>query len=99
VFGEGDAFDGVALLGIDGLIGGGPREHPVGDEGRDGGAVLDADDGEGFGVEGVLAGILGGAGFAFGGLRPGGFAGVGVVGGDAVGGGCHRSSCSMRVGD
>ena len=31
----------------------------------DGGAVLDADDGEGVGVEGVLAGVLGGAGFAF----------------------------------
>jgi hypothetical protein len=77
VFGEGDAFDGVALLGIDGLIGGGPREHPVGDEGRDGGAVLDADDGEGVGVERVLADVLGRAGFAFGGFRSGGFAGVG----------------------
>jgi hypothetical protein len=29
------------------------------------GAVLDADDGEGVGVEGVLAGVLGGAGLAF----------------------------------
>jgi hypothetical protein len=77
VFGEGDAFDGIAFLGIDGLIGSGPRGHPVGDEGRDGGAVLDADDGEGVGVEGVLAGVLGGAGFAFGGSGSGGFTGVG----------------------
>ena len=63
VLGEGDAFDGGAFLGVDGLVGG----DGVGDEAGDSGAVLDADDGEGVGVEGELAGILGGAGFAFGG--------------------------------
>jgi hypothetical protein len=54
VFGEGGTFDGGAFLGIDGLVGGGPRGHPVGDEAGDGGGVR---------VEGVLADILGGAGF------------------------------------
>jgi len=45
--GDGDAFDGEALLGVDGLVGG------------DEGAVLNADDGEG---EGAVAGVFGGAG-------------------------------------
>ena len=45
-------------------------------------------DGEGVRVEGVLAGILGGADFAFG----GGTAGVGAVGGE-----WHWSSSSMTV--
>ena len=94
VFGEGDAFDGVAFLGIDGLV----SRDGIGDEGGDGGAVLNADDGEGVGVEVVLAGVLGGAGFAFFGLRSSGFAGVGLVGGDAAGRGRHRSRSSTRVG-
>ncbi len=37
---SGDAFDGVALLGIDGLIGG----DGAGDEGGDLGSILDADE-------------------------------------------------------
>ena len=94
VLGEGDAFDGVAFLGIDGLVGG----DGVGYAGGDLGAVLDADDGEGVGVEGAPAGVLGGAGFALGGAGSGGFAGVGAVGGDAVGGGCHRFGSSMAGG-
>jgi hypothetical protein len=73
MLGEGDAFYGGAFLRIDGLV----SSDGVVDEGGDGGGVLDADDGERVGVEGVLAGI-------------------GVVRGDAIGGGCHRSSCSMR---
>jgi hypothetical protein len=36
------------------------------------GANLDADNGEGVGVEGVLAGVAVGAGFSFGGFRAGG---------------------------
>ena len=80
-----------SFLGIDGLIGG----DGAGDEGGDLSSILDADDGERVGVERGLPGILGGAGFAFGGARTGGFAGIGLVGGDAIGGGCHRSSCSM----
>ena len=100
MLGEGDAFDGGAFLGVDGLAGG----DGVGDTGIDLGAVLDADDGEGVGVEGVLAGVLGGAGFAFGGaarhsrVGSGGSWALAAVSGAAVGGGCHRSRSSMAVG-
>jgi len=94
VLGEGDALDGEAFLGVDGLVGG----DGVGGEGGDSGSILHADDGEGVGIEAVLAGVLGGAGLAFGGLRPGGTAGVGAVGGDSLGGVCHRSRSSMAVG-
>jgi hypothetical protein len=48
------------------------------------GAILDADDGEGVGVEGVLAGVLGGVGFAFGSFGFGGPSGVVVVGEVAI---------------
>jgi hypothetical protein len=87
VLGEGDALDGEAFLGVNGLVGG----DGVGDEGGNLGGVLDADDGEGVGIEGGLAGVLGGAGFAFGGLGPGGTAGIGTVGGDALGGSRHTA--------
>ena len=87
VLGEGDAFDGEAFLGVDRLVG----RDGVGDEGGDVGGVLNADDGEGFGIEGVLAGVLGGAGFAFGGLGPGGTAGIGAVGSDAFEGSRHTA--------
>ena len=80
------------FLGVDGLVGG----DGAGDEGGDLAAVLDADDDEGIGVEGVLAGVLGGAGFAFGGLGSGGMLGVGAVSGDAVGGGCHGAVLAWR---
>jgi hypothetical protein len=49
-----------ALLGVDGLVGG----AGLGDEDGDAGAVLNADDGGGVGVEWALEGILGGAGLA-----------------------------------
>jgi hypothetical protein len=87
VLGEGDAFDGEALLGVDGLVGG----DGIGDEGGYVGGILDADDGEAVGIEGVLAGVLGGAGFAFGGLGPGGTAGIGTVRGEAFGGSRHTA--------
>ena len=87
VLGEGDALNGEAFLGVDWLVGG----DGVGDEGGDVGGVLDADDGEGFGIEGVLAGVLGGSGLAFGGLGPGGAAGICTVGGDAFEGSRHTA--------
>src|ERR1035438_7719781 len=46
-----------------------------------GGLHFEADDGEGGGGESVFAGVLGGAGFAFGGAGSGGLGGVGSVGG------------------
>ena len=58
VLGEGNAFHGDAFMGVDGLVGG----AGIRDEGGDVGAVLDADDREGFGIKAVLAGVLGGAG-------------------------------------
>ncbi len=45
-------------MGVDGLVGG----AGIRDEGGDVGAVLDADDREGFGIKAVLAGVLGGEG-------------------------------------
>ena len=75
------------VLGVDGLVG----ADGIGDEGGDVGGVLDADDGEGFGIEVVLAGVLGGSGLAFGGLGPGGTAGIGAVGSDALGGSRHTA--------
>ena len=87
VLGEGDAFDGEAFLGVDGLVG----SDGIGDEGGDLGSILNADDGEGVGIESVLASVLGGSGLAFGSLWPGGTAGIGAVGGDALGGGRHTA--------
>ncbi len=87
MLGEGNAFDGEAFLGVDGLVGG----DGIGDEGGDVSGVLDADDGEGFGIEGVLAGVLGGAGFALGSLGPGGTAGIDAVGSEALGGSRHTA--------
>jgi hypothetical protein len=87
VLGEGDALDGETFLGIDGLVGG----DSVGDESGDLGSILHADDGEGVGVEAVLAGVLGGSCLAFGSLGPGGMAGVGAVGCDALLGSRHTA--------
>jgi len=96
VLGEGDALDGEAFLGVDGLVGG----DGIGDEGGDVGGILDADDGEGVGIKGELAGVLGGAGFAFGGLGPGGTAGIGTIRGDALGGSRHTAEgLAWRLGD
>ena len=88
VLGEGDAFDGEEFLGVLGRVGG----DQVVAEAVDGVAFFDFDDGEVRAGEGVLAGVPGGSGLAFGGAGAGGFEGVGAVGGELfVGGrfGCH----------
>ena len=92
VLGEGDAFDSVALLGVDGAVDG----DCAGDEFGDGLLVFDADNGEGIGAKAVFAGILGGAGFALGGARSGGAGSVGAIGGKLIGGKArcgHGASC------
>ncbi len=83
VLGEGDAFDGEEFLGVGGGVGG----DGVGAEAVNGVAVFDFDDGEVGAGEGVLAGVLRGAGLAFGGAGAGGFGGVGSVGGGLFVGG------------
>jgi hypothetical protein len=79
---EGDAFDGEELFGVDGLLAGDEVFAEAGDLVE----FFDADDGEDVGGEAVFPGILGGAGFAFGGARSGGAGGVGAIGGEALGG-------------
>ena len=46
--------------------------------------VFEADDGEVRGGEAVLAGVLGGAGFAFGGARAGGMGRISAIGGELL---------------
>jgi hypothetical protein len=82
LLGEGDAFDGEEFLGVDGPIDG----DGVGAEVGDGLWAFDADNGEVFGVEGVFAGILRGAGFAGGGFGAGGTGGVSAIGRESLGG-------------
>jgi hypothetical protein len=77
LLGEGDTLDGEELLGVDGLVDG----DEVLAEASDLVEIFEADDGEGGGGESVFAGVLGGAGFAFGGAGSGGLGGVGSVGG------------------
>jgi hypothetical protein len=74
---EGDAFDGEEFLGVDGPIDGDEVFTEAGDVVE----FLEADDGEGGGGEAVLAGVLGGAGFAFRGTGAGGLGGIGAIGG------------------
>ena len=81
LLGEGDAFDGEEFLGVDGPIAGDGVSPEVGDDVD----FFEADDGEVFGVEGVLARVLGRAGFAFGGAGSSGVLGVGAVGSGTVG--------------
>ena len=80
LLGEGDAFDGEELLGVDGLVAGDEVFAEAGDFVE----VFEADDGEDGGGEAVFAGVLGGAGFAFGGAGAGGAGGVGAIGGEAL---------------
>jgi hypothetical protein len=82
VLGQGDAFEGEELLGIDGLVEGDEVVAEMGDFLE----VLEADDGEGRAGELVLAGILGGASLALGGAGSGRAGGVGAIGGEAFGG-------------
>jgi hypothetical protein len=77
LLGEGDALNGEELLGVDGLVDGDEVFAEAGDLVE----IFEADDGEGGGGEAVLAGVLGGAGFAFGRAGSGGAGGVGAVGG------------------
>ena len=81
LLGEGDAFDGEEFLGVDGPIAGDGVSPEVGDDVD----FFEADDGEVLGGEGVLARVLGRAGFAFGGARSGGVLCVGAVGCGTVG--------------
>jgi hypothetical protein len=76
LLGEGDALDGEEFLGVDGLVDGDGVLAWAGDLVE----TLKADDGEGGGGESVFAGVLCGAGFAFGGAGSGGLGGVGSVG-------------------
>ena len=77
LLGESNALDGEELLGVDGLVDGDSVLAEAGDLVE----VFEADDGEGGGGEPVFAGVLSGAGFAFGGAGSGGLGGVGSVGG------------------
>ena len=83
LLGEGDTLDGEEFLGVDGLVDGDGVVAEAGDFID----VFEADDGEGGGGESVLAGILGGAGFAFGGAGSGGLLGVGLISGELFLGG------------
>src|ERR1039458_3622323 len=92
LLGERDAFDGESLLGVEGLVGGGGFGIELGE----GIEFFEADDGEVSGGEAEFAGILSGAGFAFGGGGAGGLGGVLAVGGgaffgDGFGGLGHRT--------
>ena len=82
LLGESDAFDGEALLGVDGLVAGDEIFAEAGDLVE----FFEADDGEDGGGEAVFPGILSGAGFAFGGARSGRAGGVGAIGGEEPGG-------------
>jgi len=73
---ESDALEGVEFLGIDGLVDG----DEIGLEMGDFLEVFEAGDAETGGGEEVLARVLGGAGFAFGGTGPSGMGGIGLIG-------------------
>jgi len=92
LLGEGDAFDGEEFLGVEGLVEG----HGVSPEVGDDVDFFEPDDGEVFGGEGVLASVLGRAGFTFGSARSGGLCGVGAVGSVTVGLG-HGGFLAFRV--
>jgi hypothetical protein len=81
LLGEGDALDGIHLLGVDGLV----ESDGVVTEVGDLLGVFEADDGVIGGGEAVFAGVLGGTGLAFRGARAGRFGGVGAIGGDLLG--------------
>jgi hypothetical protein len=76
LLGQGDALDGEELLGVDRLVDGNQVGFQIGDLIE----VFQAHDGEGGGGETVFAGVLRGAGFAFGGTGSGGLSGIGAIG-------------------
>jgi hypothetical protein len=77
LLGEGDALDGEQFLGVDGPVDGDEIGAEAGDL-----LEVEANDGEVRGGEAVLAGVLGGAGLAFGGAGTGGMGRVGAIGGE-----------------
>jgi len=83
VLGDGDALDGEEFLGIGGVV----ELDEVGAEVGDVIDVLHKDDGVSGGGKAVFAGVLSGAGFAFGGAGAGGTGGVGAIGCELLGGG------------
>jgi hypothetical protein len=78
LLGDGDALDGEEFLGVDGAVDG----NGVIAELLNLVEVFEADNAEGGAGETVFAGVLGRAGFAFGGARAGRASGVGAVGCD-----------------
>jgi hypothetical protein len=80
LLGEGDALDGEQLLGVDGPVDG----DEIGAEAGNFLKVFEADDGEVRGSEAVLAGVLRGAGLAFGGAGAGGMGRIGPISGELL---------------
>jgi hypothetical protein len=78
LLGQGDALDGEQLLGVDGVV----DADEIVPEVRYFLKFFEADDGEVRGGEAVFAGVLGGAGLAFGGTGAGGVRGVDTIGGE-----------------
>jgi hypothetical protein len=76
LLGESDTLDGEELLGVDGLVDGDGVFAEAGDLVE----IFETDDDEGGGGEPVFAGVLCGAGFAFGGAGSGGLGCVGPIG-------------------
>jgi hypothetical protein len=82
LLGDGHAFEGEQLLGVDGAVDGDEAALEVGDFLE----VFEADDAEGGAGIAVADGVAGGDGLALGGAGAGGKGGVGAVGGDDGGG-------------
>jgi hypothetical protein len=88
---EGDAFDGLLLLRVDGAI----AAQGVGAKLGIRVAVFHQDDVEAFGAEAVFAGVLCGTGFALGSFGAGGMAGIGSIGRALLVGCGHGSSTEV----
>src|SRR5579864_65111 len=86
MLGEGYALEGEHLLRVDGLVEGDEIGSEIGDLVE----IFEPDDGEGRGGKAVSAGILGGAGFAFGSAGAGALLSVGAVGCDLLVGSWHN---------
>jgi hypothetical protein len=86
LLGESDQLEGVQFLGVDGLVDGEEVVLETGDLIE----FFEPDDGEGGGGEAVSAGVLGGAGLAFGSARAGTLGRVGAVGCELLIGSGHN---------
>ena len=98
LLGQGDAFDGKELLGIDRLVDGDEVGLQIGDLPE----VFEADHGECGGGEAVLTSVLRGAGLAVGRGGSGGLSGVGAIGGqlflgDRLGGAGHEFRFRSKI--